>query len=320
MKTKSIYKAIIVIISLFLMISCKSDQSVNFEQKDNQIDIFFDKKYITSYLFAPDLPKPILYPIHSSSGVIINRGFPLIEIERESRDHPHHAGIWFACDEVNGNSFWNNVEPPPQIQHVRITEMKGGKEKGTISVVLNWIGGNDKTLMEEDRKMIFYPGEVIYGIDFIFTLKAIDTTVTIHDTKEGLFAIRVADWLSEKFGTGRYLSSNGDETEAQVWGTRAKWVRLEGEKDGQRIGVVIMNHHQSINYPTYWMARGYGLFSANPIGQYIYQQHHNIQGAKPLNLTLEKGESVMFRFYIVIYEDSLEKAEIDQIFENYSKN
>ena len=168
--------------------------------------------------------------------------------------------------------------------------------------------------------MIFYPDEFSYGIDFIITLKAIDSTVTIHDTKEGLFAIRVADGLSEKYGTGRYLSSYGDETEAQVWGTRAKWLRLECDKDGKRIGIVIMNHPQSVNYPTFWMARGYGLFSANPIGQYVYQKHHNVQEAKPLNLTLEKGETVMFRFCIIIYEDSLEKPQIDNLFENYSRN
>ncbi len=63
--------------------------------------------------------------------------FPLIEIEGESHDHPHHDGIWFACDEVNGNEFCNNEEPPPQIRHVRITEMKCSNEKGILSVVLN---------------------------------------------------------------------------------------------------------------------------------------------------------------------------------------
>ncbi len=84
--------------------------------------------------------------------------------------------------------------------------------------------------------MIFYSSEFIYGIDFIITLTAKDTTVTNHDTKEGLFAIRVTDFLTEKYGTGRYLSSNVDEIEAQVWGTRAKWIRLGGEKMGKGLG------------------------------------------------------------------------------------
>lgn len=73
----------------------------------------------------------------------------------------------------------------------------------------------------------------------MITLKAIDTTVTIHDTKEGLFAIRVADWLSEKYGTGRYLSSNNDETEAQVWGTATDWTRLVTNRC--HIGSIISN-------------------------------------------------------------------------------
>ena len=67
---------------------------------------------------------------------------------------------------------------------------------------------NDKILLEERRKMIFYTRENTNTIDFFITLTAKDTSVIFHDTKEGMFAIRVADWLKEDGGRGRYLSSN----------------------------------------------------------------------------------------------------------------
>ncbi len=305
---------------LLMILFCKSNQIVTFVQKENQIDIFFNGKLFTTYLFKPELVKPILYPLSSPSGIMVNRGFPLMEIEGESRDHPHHAGIWFACDEVNGNKFWNSSEPPPQTKLIKVNKIKRGKGKGTLSTVSHWIGVNGQTLFEENRTMVFYPADSIYTIDFMITLTAKDTTVTIHDTKEGMFAIRVADWLSEKNGTGQYVSSNGDETELDVWGTRANWVRLEGEKDGKKIGIVILNHPNSTNYPTFWMTRGYGLFSANPIGQLVYQKHHQVKNAQPLNLTLAIGESALFKFRIIIYENELTKEQIDQIFKNYTKN
>lgn len=304
---------------LLMILFCKSNQIVSFIPKEHQIDIFFNGKLFTTYLFKPELVKPILFPVFSPSGIMVSRGFPLMEIEGESRDHPHHAGIWFACDEVNGNKFWNSSEPPPQIKLMKINKMQGGKVKGMLSTTSNWIGVNGHVLFEENRTMVFYPADSIYAIDFTITLTAKDTNVTIHDTKEGMFAIRVADWLIEKNGTGRYLSSNGHETEQEVWGTRANWVRLEGEKDAKKIGIAILNHPKSTNYPTFWMSRGYGLFSANPIGQFVYQKHHQTKNAQPLNLTLATGESALFKFKIMIYENELTKEQLDRIFEIYSK-
>ena len=32
--------------------------------------------------------------------------------------------------------------------------------------------------------------------------------------------------------------------------------------------IAIFDHPGNVNYPTYWHARGYGLFAANPLGRY----------------------------------------------------
>jgi len=52
-----------------------------------------------------------------------------------------------------------------------------------------------------------------------------------------------------------------------------------------------------VNYPTFWHARGYGLFAANPLGERIFTN-----GKSYKDLQLKKGESVIFRFRIVIDE------------------
>ena len=44
---------------------------------------------------------------------------------------------------------------------------------------------------------------------------------------------------------------------------------LTGTVDGKPVTIAILNHPSSTNYPTYWHARGYGLFAANPIGDFI---------------------------------------------------
>jgi len=249
--------------------------------------------------------------VRTPSGIEVTRRYPLVKLKGGSDDHLHHVGIFFACDQVNGNGFWENTTSSPQIRHIKVTKMKGGASKGTLSTIMHWIG-------REKRQMIFSAGENEYVIDFDIDLTAQDEKVVFEDTKEGMFAIRVADWLREKGGSGRYLSSNGDATEKNVWGKRARWVRLQGKKDNKIIGIAIFNHPTSVNYPTYWHARGYGLFSANPLGQYDFEKKRNPKTAKPLNFTLEPGKTAHFRFLMVIYEGDRTKQELEKEFRKFA--
>ena len=297
---------------------CSSNQDVSFVQKEHQIDVLINGKLFTTYLYKPNLTKPILYPVLSPSGIVMNRSYPFKKVEGESDDHPHQAGIFFTYDEVNEDGFWNNATYPPQIKHAKVTQMNGGNEKGTLSTVMLWVGEDGKTLLQEDRTMIFYPGDDFYTIDFTMTLTAKDTSVVFHYTKEGMFAIRVAHWLREKGGSGRYLSSNDEETEKDVWGKRAKWVRLEGEKKKKTIGIAIFNHPTSTNFPTFWHARGYGLFSANPLGQFVFQKSRGNNNPEKFELKLEKNESAVFKFRMIFYEGSWSKEQFEKKFMEYA--
>ena len=140
-----------------------------------------------------------------------------------------------------------------------------------------------------------------------------------------MFAIRLAQWLTEntdskyQLGTGAYLSCNGDEKQEGVWGKRAEWVRIQGNKDGKTVGIAILNHPTSTNYPTYWHARGYGAFSANPLGQYAFQKSHRAENPKPFNLTLDKGERASFKFRVIIYDGPRTKQQLDSEFRKYTQ-
>nr|WP_217452098.1 DUF6807 family protein [Mucilaginibacter humi] len=73
------------------------------------------------------------------------------------------------------------------------------------------------------------------------------------------------------------------------------------------ISIGIIDHPQNPNYPTFWHARGYGLFAANPLGEKIFTN-----GKSEKNLTLKKGESVTFKYRIVI-GNAGEKLSVDQL-------
>lgn len=289
----------------------------------NQLHILADGEHFTSYLYDTLLKKPVFYPVFSPSGIRMQRQYPLKKVEGENHDHPHHVGLFFTYGsdgEVNGNSFWALQKGKTRILHKGVTKKEVKPGMATLGTRADWIGQEGNVELVEERTMIFTGNDTERAIDFTFNLKAKDNDVLFGDTKEGMFAIRVSTWLNEEKGNGTYLSSEGDTTSGNVWGKRAKWVRLEGTHNGKKTGIVIMNHPSSVNYPTYWHARGYGLFSANPLGQSVFQKTRGEENPEPFNYTIDAGKSGLFKFKMIIYEGHRTADQIEEAFRKYSSN
>ena len=336
MKSKA-FLTLLILFTFILPITAIGKPQVTFGPTTGGVDVLVDGELFTRYIHQIDpaqplaaenvlLTKPVLYPLRTPAGVVVTRGWPFTEIEGERRDHPHHIGLYFTYDEINGNDFWNNSRQPlPAIKHVRTELTTDPEGHPALATVAHWIGKGDVALLAEKRLTSFIPGDDQYMVDFAVQLEAVADKVEFGDTKEGMFAIRLAQWLTEntdsryRLGTGSYLSSNGDEKERGVWGKRAEWVRIQGDKDGATVGIAILNHPSSTNYPTYWHARGYGAFSANPLGQYAFQRSHKVEDAKPFGLTLKKGESAPFKFRVIIYDGVRTKRQLDDAFREYAQ-
>jgi hypothetical protein len=330
------------VVSLFVTELRAAPSVVEFAQGNDRIDVIIGGNLFTSYLFGRELTKPVLVPIRTPSGIEVSRREPLVEIEGGSMDHEHHIGIFFAVDQVNGINFWRNVSTPPQIRHVKIMQMACDNGKGQLSTVSHWIDDKEQILLEEKRSMVFVAGEHEneYAIDFSIDLTAKNKDVLFEDIEEGMFAIRVSDYLRETkaktvlraggpmpkesvTGTGTYFSSNGDVTAKNCWGKRARWVALQGVREDKVVGIAILNHPASINYPTYWHVRDYGLFSANPLGQGDFQRQQPRPYRKnkviPLRLALEPGETAHFRFLVIVYEGIRTQELIEERFKKFAE-
>jgi hypothetical protein len=307
--------------------------AVQFGETPTSVDVKIGGRLFTTYQHTPDparpvvtagilQTKPVLHPVLSPSGVPLTRAYPYAIVEGEATDHPHHQGIYFTYDDVGPemDDFWgNSKEPLPAIRHVKLLRSQGGKGVGTLAAVSRWVGKGGRDLLEEEREMIFRAaGEGEYQIDFAIRLKALDREIAFGDTKEGMFAFRVAQWLTDK-QTGRYLSSEGGEGEKGVWGKRARWVRLQGQKDGKTLGIAILDHPTSINAPTYWHARGYGCFSVNPLGQLDFQKAHQVPDPKAFGLKLAPGASALFKYRVVVYEGDLTPPQIEEVYRQFAR-
>ena len=326
-----------VLILTHTLFAQQAKPKVEFAAKDNQIDVLIDGKLFTSYIYGDQLPKPSLVPLRTPSGIEVTRRYPLTELKGGTNDHLHHVGLFFAVDGVNGTRFWNNTKTSPQIKHIKTEQTEDGPGQGRLSTLIHWIDKKKNVVLQDNRTMLFLAGEHEneYAIDFSIDLTAMADKVVFEDTEEGVFAIRLADCLREGGsdvvrpgqplpeesikGTGMYFSSNGDETAKQAWGKRARWVAIQGVRQAKVVGVAILNHPESINYPTYWHVRNYGLFSANPLGQGDFQKQSKYKKNPviPLNLTLNKGEKVHFRFLVITYEGIRTQEDLEKRFREF---
>ena len=306
------------------------------KEADHRVDITIDGQPFTSYVWPTTLKKPVLYPLIASDGVTITRGYPLAPRPGERVDHPHHAGMWFNYGNVNGFDFWNNsdaIKPEDRekmgsIRLQKIVSTHSGKGQGELVVETIWTNGKGRDALRETTRLVFSAHADARIIDRVTTLKALDHTV-FHDDKEGLLGIRVAHFLespTEKGGifadasgrptkvdpvdtsggTGVYRTSEGVVGD-KVWSTRGRWCSLTGTTEGKTLTVAILDHPGNPGYPTYWHARGYGLFAANPLGDSIFDPK-----ATPHSYTLEKGDSATFKYRVLIVVHNATPAEMNR--------
>ena len=311
-------------------------------EKDKKVDIIVDGQLFTSYIYSDTLEKPVLYPIKTASGSIVTRGYPLDKKAGERYDHPHHLGLWFNYGNVNGIDFWNNSSAIPEdrkqhygtIVHQSINEASGG-EKGVLRVSMDWVNSDGDVLLKENTTYVFLARDSSRIIDRTTKLTAQHDTVSFNDNKEGMIAVRVTRALElptdnpvkltneegrpedeptiNNEAKGDYLSSEGKEG-SEVWGTRAKWVKLYSTIEGEPVSIVILDHPENVGYPTYWHARGYGLFSANPLGQKVFSE-----GKEELNFKLSPDNSVTFNHRIIIHSGTeLTPAQINEEFDRFT--
>ena len=313
------------------------------DEAGKKVDVLYDGRLFTSYIYPDDMEKPVLYPLYTAKGTVVTRGFPRDPRPNERTDHPHHVGLWFNFGDVNGLDFWNNSYAVPadkksgygSVRHRRIVLAQSGKKEGRLTVAADWTDHSGKTLLRDETSFVFSGKGDRRIIERITTLTAQQDTVVFTDNKEGLIAIRVDRAFEEPSDKPElFTDANGNETgvpvmnnegvngiyrnsegleKGNVWGKPARWVSLSAKKNGEAISIAILDHSDNPGYPARSHARGYGLFSTNNLGSRVFDP------AAPLFvLTLSPGESVTFKHLIVVQTNGyLTDADLNRLSEDF---
>ncbi len=324
-----------------------ADNSHRFEFKPEKnlkkVELYVDGKLFTAYCYDEHLKKPVLFPVITASGKTVTRGYPLAPRPFEPVDHPHHYGISFTHGDVNGLDFWSNTDSVPEdrkmhygtIEQQSFEQIKSGNDKGVLEVTCTWNRPDGRVLLDEHTTFIFTADSDARIIDRATTLTARETGVRFQDTKEGMYAMRVAREMEQpsddsrfyldenlrrvkepadyKAGChGLYENSEGLTGDA-VWGKRARWVMLSSEIKGEPVSIIMFDHPGNPNYPAHWHARGYGLFAVNPFGSNTFTD-----GKESLNYFLAPGDSVSFHYRIAIINGyKPDKIQVEKMFRNF---
>jgi hypothetical protein len=239
------------------------------------------------------------------------------DVPGETTDHVHHRSFWVAFGIVNGVNLWAEEPGSGRTVHRAFEAIESGPVFGRIRSLNDWVGPDGRRLMEDVRELRVYDvGPFLRMLDFEITFRATDGPVTLGDTKEGLFAFRVASTMDVKpDGTGGKIeNSAGGVNESQTWGQRAAWCDYSGPVAGGLSGIAIMDHPANLRHPTWWFVRNYGLLACNPFGESAYTGNAQADGT----YTIPAGQELTLRYRVVIHEGNATVGNIKALWESYA--
>jgi hypothetical protein len=293
--------------------------SAQFEVKTDEkgVQILENGKLLTAYHSGR---VPYVYPLPSPSGANLARRWPIeAAAEGEEQDHPHHRSLWLSHGKVNGFDFWAFTgSGNPEIRHLSTHDAKGGEKIASFRVELEWWADGKRQLTESRTYRFHRPDGRSLVIDVASRLTASDGEVTLGDTKEGTFAVRVDRTLRQKgpLAKGGILDSEG-RTDGDCWGKRAKWVAFHGpDEKGEAAVIAMFDHPANLRYPTWWHARDYGLLAANPFGIHDFERG---KAAGSGDLKLPKGDTLEQRYRVLIHHGSPVPEMLEQIATDFAK-
>ena len=307
----------------------------------DRIRIEIDGRLFTEYIYGDGATRPYCYPILASDGTPMTRNFPMKNVAGEDTDHPWHRSLWFEHSMVNGVDFWNegkgDAGKSPSQKGRTVQDSFTLDAAGTIRTHDNWVAPDGKVICTDDRAIRFQATADARMIDYAVTLHApADQPLLMGDNKDGTMAIRLAQWMTmphKNQGGGAAITGEGSNVlssatsaghivnslgirDDQVWGKRADWCDYYSQLNGKTYGVAIFDHPQNLRHPTWWMARDYGLFGANPFGQHDYE---NLKDQPHIgDYTIPAGGSLTLRYRFYFHTGDEKTAHLADQYAAYA--
>jgi hypothetical protein len=229
-------------------------QPVKLTRNGYHADVRIGGPPFTTYYFDPSVAKRYSFPLRSTHGTVVTRGFPMTaDTAGDDHDEPHQRAMYFAHGDINGFDFWGEAAFPRWSDHAASTfgrtvfraldDLQGGGDAGSLQATFDLVAPAD-TLAEEIQTYRFEGDEQARIIDYAFAIQATQGPIIMGDTNEGTFAILVVKALDSP--PGHILNANRASGEQAIWGKRSRWVDCYGRVAGEDVGLALFDHPQNL--------------------------------------------------------------------------
>jgi hypothetical protein len=292
----------------FSLLAADTAQSVTAKMSDDHIAVMVADKLFTTYRFNPEQKYPFFYPlIGPASGETLTT--------YNQRPFPHHSSLFISLDNVQseGVARGNYWQPRDNLAtgHILSRNPEILSQDGQTVVLrdhTDWIvpDADSHQLSDIRTVTISAPTTTIRLLDFEIELRAAKDIV-LRSTGHSFLSVRMrpelavgcqklgADWAA--IGTGVFIDSLGNRNEQDTREKTSHWCAAYGTLNGVTEGVAIIQHPQSAMYPAKWFNRDYGFMSPTPF-------------AFGGTATLKKGETLTFRYRVVVFHGDHEQADL----------
>jgi len=261
------------------------------------------------------------YPFFSPMAGPIT-GLPLVV--ETGRPWPHHRGVFFGLDMVNGGNYWQEALARGQIisQGPSFAKEENGQYKvsATTAEIVDrclWRQGTNDPIIEDQRRFVVnIVDERRYILDADFVVKAL-TDITVQQTNHGLFGVRCAPDLAPT-GGGTLESSEGKKGQSNTEGQPARWMALYGRraklKEDIVEGIAVFCPSKA-PHPAFrdcpWFTRDYGNISPTPMNWL------RSRGDNPF--VLPQGEELHLRYRVVAFGGTPTEAGLNDLWEEFDR-
>jgi len=233
-----------------------------YDSKESAVWVRWKNALLTCYRAEAMQKYPYFYPLRA-----LKSGLSLTT--ESAQPWPHHRGVFFGADRVNGRNYWQNNPDKDRIVSKKL-ELSECTEKSVV--ILNechWTPFEGEPIIADKRRYILtILNDETYTLDCFYELTAL-TEVVFEKTGHGVFGVRLDPDLSVD-GGGVLLNSEGQQTEKDTFDKPARWMAAYGQRSGRTDGLI---EGLAIMSPRYkrapfernvWFTRNYGYFSPNP--------------------------------------------------------
>jgi hypothetical protein len=254
-------------------------------------------------LVDQDTPKPFLHPVRTKAGHVLTRATPA--------DHPWHRGLWFTIKYVDGDNFWEEMEPFGTIVP---------RNPGSLEDDLDWIRPDGSVAITEHRTMTEVDlDDDAWALDWHLALTP--TADVVLDRTEfttwggyGGLALRGSPhWHDTR------MLREGGESKARVAGRTGRWLDVSGRfgtegDDDPEAGVAILDHPSNPRHPSPW----YGS-TFNPIyGDEPWSNFVNAAFLFHEAMPLAAGDTLELRYRVIVHDGTWDAEWVESAWQDWT--